>query len=650
VLDVKSIDEAQRIIVGIATSSSTDRMGDVVEPKGAEFKLPIPLLWQHDSRQPIGEVFAAKVTDQGIEVQARIAKTDVPGQLKDRLDLAWQSISMKLVRGLSIGFNALEEAYTKETGGFHILRWLWLELSAVTIPANQDASIQMIKSLDAGLAASGTTPKVETKPPAGVSAKSRVVSMRTDRPMKKSYADQIAGFEATRTTKSERMDAILAKSADAGTTLDEAEKEEHDTLVAEVKEINEHIGRLKGAEEREKAAAVPARGTTGAEGAQARTSIVMAQKTLPPGIGFARLAMCTAMARGSQSDAIALAKQHYPDDSQLEKAIRVKTAVGAAAIVTSHWADDLVPYQILQDDFITYLRSGNIVDKFGGANPGGGTYPSLRKVPFNVRVSGFNAGTTGNWTGEGLPVLMSKATSFNTTLTWAKVAGLVALTKEEVRFSNPNAEAKVRDDIAKAINTRIDIDFVDPAKAATANVSPASITSGIAATAPAGATAANLVTDIAKVMALFGAANLDVSDVVVIMSAQMAAQISMMTTTLGFPYFPTMTMTGGTLRGLPVLVSENLTAIGSPSTQTIVFAKASEIYCADDGNVTVDASDQAAIEMVDTSSQSGVSGTGASMVSLWQSGLVGILAQREITWALRRSTAVRYISPAAYAA
>jgi phage head maturation protease len=84
--------------------TTADRDGDIVEPKGAEFKLPIPLLWQHDSRQPIGQVFYAKVTSAGIEIKARIAKVAEPGTLKDRLDEAWQSIKAGLVKGLSIGF------------------------------------------------------------------------------------------------------------------------------------------------------------------------------------------------------------------------------------------------------------------------------------------------------------------------------------------------------------------------------------------------------------------------------------------------------------------------------------------------------------------------------------------------------------------
>src|SRR5690606_574387 len=92
--EVKSVTEAgdKYVIEGIATTPTPDRYGDVVEPKGAKFKLPIPLLWQHKRDQPIGQVIEAKVTDAGIFVKCQIAKIDEPGRLKDRLDEAWQSI------------------------------------------------------------------------------------------------------------------------------------------------------------------------------------------------------------------------------------------------------------------------------------------------------------------------------------------------------------------------------------------------------------------------------------------------------------------------------------------------------------------------------------------------------------------------------
>src|SRR5687768_5500710 len=66
VIEWKAVDEDQRIIEGIATTPKTDRMGDIVEPEGAEYTLPIPFLWQHDSRSPVGYVTRAKANADGI--------------------------------------------------------------------------------------------------------------------------------------------------------------------------------------------------------------------------------------------------------------------------------------------------------------------------------------------------------------------------------------------------------------------------------------------------------------------------------------------------------------------------------------------------------------------------------------------------------
>lgn len=148
ILTMKAMDDEKRELVGIATTPTPDRVGDIVEPKGAVFQLPIPLLWQHRSDQPIGQVVEAKVTDTGIEVRCQMAKVEEPGKLKDRLDEAWQSIKAGLVRGLSIGFKDIEYSRIGDTYSYRYLKWLWLELSAVTIPANGDCSIEGIKSAD----------------------------------------------------------------------------------------------------------------------------------------------------------------------------------------------------------------------------------------------------------------------------------------------------------------------------------------------------------------------------------------------------------------------------------------------------------------------------------------------------------------------
>jgi HK97 family phage prohead protease len=145
---IKSLSDELRVLEGVASTPTPDRMEDIVEPLGAQFELPLPFLWHHNSEQPIGHVTAAKPTKDGITVTIELAKSDEPGLLKDRLDMAWQSIKAKLVRGLSIGFAPLESSYIEKTGGYHFKKWEWLELSAVTIPACTEASIATIKSCD----------------------------------------------------------------------------------------------------------------------------------------------------------------------------------------------------------------------------------------------------------------------------------------------------------------------------------------------------------------------------------------------------------------------------------------------------------------------------------------------------------------------
>ena len=116
---------------------------------GVKFKNPIPLLWQHNSREPVGNARLGKPTKDGITFEARIPKVSEPGRLKDRLDEVWQSVKAGLVRGVSIGFKAIEVSFLKE-GGVHFLESEILELSIVTIPANAEATIDEIKAFDLG--------------------------------------------------------------------------------------------------------------------------------------------------------------------------------------------------------------------------------------------------------------------------------------------------------------------------------------------------------------------------------------------------------------------------------------------------------------------------------------------------------------------
>lgn len=148
-LQIKSVTDTydERIITGIATTPSTDRDDDILEPLGAKFTLPIPLLSHHNHSQPIGEVIQAEVTAGGILITAKISKIDEEGKLKERIDEAWQSIKSGLIKGLSVGFKIKEYSYIENSWGLHIKEWEWWELSIVTIPANGDAVITSVKQI-----------------------------------------------------------------------------------------------------------------------------------------------------------------------------------------------------------------------------------------------------------------------------------------------------------------------------------------------------------------------------------------------------------------------------------------------------------------------------------------------------------------------
>lgn len=146
-LEVKNYDDDEQVITGWATTPEPDRYGDVVEPLGAKFAAELPLLWQHRHDSPVGIVKFGKPTKDGIPFTASVAKITTPGALKDMCDLAWQSVKEKLVRGVSIGFRALEYSYM-DGGGIRFTESEIYELSLVTIPANAAATIQSIKAMD----------------------------------------------------------------------------------------------------------------------------------------------------------------------------------------------------------------------------------------------------------------------------------------------------------------------------------------------------------------------------------------------------------------------------------------------------------------------------------------------------------------------
>lgn len=464
-------------------------------------------------------------------------------------------------------------------------------------------------------------------------------------------AEQISSFENKRAANAERMSAIMALASDEGRTLEEAEAQEHDGLLDDNTKIDAHLSRLKAHEVSMVARATPIQAravedpnvASNLRGGQPHSGIISVKSNLAQGVPFVRYVKAMTRAKGIPEIALMIAKgnQQWASESP-EVAQVLMAAVAAGDTTTAGWASELVYNQNLASAFLDYLRPQTIIGRIKG----------FTDVPFNVRWGTQTSGSTGYWVGQGKPIPVSKLGTGADSLGIAKAAGMVVLDKELMMSSVPQAEVLVRNDLAKAIQQFLDVNFIAPDYAAVANVNPASITNGVVPTAATGTTAATLRTDAQTLFANWDSNNLSSQGAVWVMAPATARAISLMLNALGQPVFPTMTPDGGTFMGYPVVVSLSSMQVGSPVTgegRLIVLISAPEIAMADEGGVTIDASAEAAIEMLDNPTNQSTSGTVATtMVSMFQTDSVALRAIRHINWSKRRTFAVQYIKDAAY--
>lgn len=623
--EIKNFDDDKRELEGIATTPTPDRMGDIVEPKGAVFKTPLPLLWQHMSDKPIGNVTEAKVTDDGIRIKARLAKSDAPGSLKDRLDEAWESLKLGLVRGLSIGFSPLESSQIKDTFSYRFTSWEWLELSAVTIPANAEASIQTVKSIDTELRAASGRGQRGSKP-AGVTAKRVALEGKT---MK--ISEQLASWEAKRASTVAALEEMMQKSIDDGESLDDEQEEKYEELSVEVKTIDKQLARLRDFEklQAEKAQPVevrePARGPT-----------VFVRKEDPedefPGQGFTRRVIARTIAYMSQGEMRAgdVAEQRW-GKSHPKLVQLIKSGVSAGGSASGEWGAELTTADSrYTGDFIEFLYSKTVFNQL-----------PLRSIPDNVTIKGQDGGSTAFWVSEGLGIPVTTADFSDVTLRSLKVAAIAVITKELMKRSSPSAEMLVRDSLVNAAAQRIDLTFLGTAGAGTG--SPAGILNGLSSLGSNGSDADAVLADIRELYAPFITAK-NASGLYYVMSRSLAKSVSLMRNALGQTEFTGLNANGGTLEGDPVITGDNV------PDGYVILMKPSDIFKIGDTGIEVSVSDQATIEQDTAPQGDSLTPTAASatLMSMFQEDSVALKVVQPINYAKRRASAVAYIADAGW--
>jgi hypothetical protein len=275
------------------------------------------------------------------------------------------------------------------------------------------------------------------------------------------------------------------------------------------------------------------------------------------GVGFAQVVKAIAAGRGNLLQSAELARHKFGDDSDVTLAVKGLSRLGAsndidlitratvqgATTTDSDWAGPLMfPYPRLASEFVEFLRPLTIL----------GRIPGMTQIPFNVNIATQTTGGTAGWVGEGAGKPLTQWQYGSVNFRWAKIAAIVVQTQELMRFSSPSSDRLFRDELARTIAERQDLDFFDPTNAGTTNIKPASVTNGVSVTVSTGNDADHVRLDIANLMATFDAANINLTNPVFVMSATKARALSLMRTDMGVNEFPTLDLMGnGSLLGIP---------------------------------------------------------------------------------------------------
>jgi HK97 family phage prohead protease len=127
-----------------AVYGNVDLGGDVVEPGAFSKTLidkngEVPILWQHDSREPIG---LGKLSDsrEGLVVKGELALESPVAQK------AYGLLKRGVLRGLSIGYDDIKSKMVDGVRRLSELK-LW-EISLVTFPMNPAAQVTAVKGVE----------------------------------------------------------------------------------------------------------------------------------------------------------------------------------------------------------------------------------------------------------------------------------------------------------------------------------------------------------------------------------------------------------------------------------------------------------------------------------------------------------------------
>ncbi len=448
----------------------------------------------------------------------------------------------------------------------------------------------------------------------------------------KTIAEQIQDLEATRAARVARMEDVAKAAVEAGRSMEVAEQEEFDDIKLEIKQLDGDIQRYRELQSLQSASATPVEEKREKVEERVSAPMVIKQRNEEEafeGQSFTRMVISKALAYNGNGNAIEIAEKRWGRrNPQLVEVMKADVAGGGSG--SGEWGNELVSTDTFTGDFQEFLYGQTVYNQL-----------PMREVPANITIKGQDGAATAYWVGESKAIPVTAADFSDVTLTPKKVAAVAVLSNELLRDASPSAEMLIRDSLVEAARQRIDTTFIGTA-VGTADT-PAGILYNVPATTSAGTDGDAVANDFKELMYRFTVAKNSGGEYVV-MNPALATGLSLLRNALDQYEFPTLSRTGGTIYGMPVVVGDNVNA------NYLVMLKPSDIYRIGMGTMEVSMSQQATIEMNDdpaADTDTPTAPTGKT-VSMFQTESTAVKVVQSMNFARRRESAVAWINDADY--
>lgn len=348
-------------------------------------------------------------------------------------------------------------------------------------------------------------------------------------------------------------------------------------------------------------------------------------------ISAGRALQCLYVTKNSAAQAAQLAhnRSQWADSQLLHRVLMA--AVGAQSV-----GGDSALIPITGLSLMSVIAQKSVVDNL----------PGLTKVPFDTAADTTLGGAGSGWVGPGRAVPLSKLNfSRIGSLIRQKLSTIVVMERELVKSAAVDAQVVVGRDFARALRATRDYDALDPGNAGVAGVKPASLTYGSPSFASTGATVAAIDADLGRLVDSVVAHGSTLEFAVWVMHPLSAAFLARLRTTNGDRAYEDVSVLGGTLMGLPVMVTANLPHVGSPQSANIFLIDGSRVWLASDDAVEVDTSGQASLQMVDNPTGSvDAAPTMTTVTNLFQTGAVALRGNQTINFKIAEAGAAAVLN------